>query len=254
MFTQTVDGLGVGVVPSVLNAFDEDNFNNPLFKETVVPDFKIDYSFNWDPIFGNVFNLTTGENLLRISLENTGLKSDTYDISIENGLFLDAENTIASRKYINSATVTIPAESQTEIIVKVDIPQTTSIGEKLNVTFKAVSQTNSKLVDYEEFQVTVVADSDGDGISDEIENANTPFLNANDPSDGAADPDGDGIANKDEVTLFTDPTTANSISGLTNVNNATGNGTASVPLNNVFWLLVLALGGGAWFYRRRRTA
>jgi len=46
-------------------------------------------------------------------------------------------------------------------------------------------------------------DTDGDGLPDDWENDNG--LNPNDPNDGAADPDADGLSNLDEFGLGTDP-------------------------------------------------
>ena len=56
--------------------------------------------------------------------------------------------------------------------------------------------------------ITVVPDSDGDGIPDEWESANG--LNVSDPADAALDSDGDGVSNHDEYLAGTDPHDPNS--------------------------------------------
>jgi hypothetical protein len=56
--------------------------------------------------------------------------------------------------------------------------------------------------------LTVLADSDGDGMPDEWELANN--LNPTDPADAALDSDGDSVANRDEYLAGTDPLDAQS--------------------------------------------
>lgn len=61
-------------------------------------------------------------------------------------------------------------------------------------------------------EVTVIvldpADQDSDGIADELETLNG--LDPNDPADAGGDLDGDGLANRDELELGTDPQVADS--------------------------------------------
>lgn len=56
--------------------------------------------------------------------------------------------------------------------------------------------------------VTILADFDGDGLSDLYEQAHSSVLKWWDPTDAGQDPDGDGLTNRDEAAWGTDPTNA----------------------------------------------
>ncbi|HTD87473.1 MAG TPA: lamin tail domain-containing protein [Candidatus Binatia bacterium] len=76
--------------------------------------------------------------------------------------------------------------------------------------------------------LTVLADADGDLIPDAYESANN--MNPNDPSDATADPDHDGMSNRDEYLAGTDPQDGNSY---LKVQGVQGGGPATISFNAV---------------------
>ena len=79
------------------------------------------------------------------------------------------------------------------------------------------------------WNLTVLSDSDGDGLPDAWETAHG--LSATDPADAALDSDGDGQSNLGEYRAGTSPTNGGSCLKLEGVTQA--NGTATVSFNAV---------------------
>ncbi len=107
-------------------------------------------------------------------------------------------------------------------------------------------------------------DSDGDGMPDSYENTHACL----DPlvDDGAADPDGDGRTNLQEFLLGSNPCVANTVGGITELapeaagapletDGSSGPGAGFlVGIAAATAVGVIALGGAAWYARRRWTA
>jgi len=79
------------------------------------------------------------------------------------------------------------------------------------------------------FTASSFADSDGDGLPNDYENA--VGLNPNDPMDAALDTDGDGMTNLQEYQAGTDPKSASSVLRITSVQISGGDVVVTFPSN-----------------------